>query len=264
MAHRLGHPAAYPGADDDDIGLRAALEPAPGAVLLRFGHASAAVTAGEPRAERENGEQAESIVTETDGEYSFTALAAGALPEEAFLADLAGPGGIARAVKACRTAYPHLEVEVEADSLAQVEAALYQHPLVEEACVVGVPDPSQVERVKAFVVLKGGSPANADTERALIEHCRERLIKWSCPREVEFRRELPKTLDSFKPEVLFYVAGADALEGDQLGHTRVSATGLVKRDVFVIIGDGTYLMMSSELVTAVQEGVKALRGILKF
>ncbi|HMB55371.1 MAG TPA: hypothetical protein VKU40_18780, partial [Thermoanaerobaculia bacterium] len=24
-------------------------------------------------------------------------------------------------------------------------------------------------------------------------HCRERLIKWSCPREIEFRRELPKT-----------------------------------------------------------------------
>jgi long-chain acyl-CoA synthetase len=76
---------------------------------------------------------------------------------------------------------------------AQVEAVLYQHPLVAEACVAGVPDPSQVERVKAFVVLKGAAPANADTERALIEHCRERLIKWSCPREVEFRSELPKT-----------------------------------------------------------------------
>ena len=59
--------------------------------------------------------------------------------------------------------------------------------------LAGVPDPSQVERVKAFVVLKGAAPANADTERALIEHCRERLIKWSCPREIEFRSELPKT-----------------------------------------------------------------------
>jgi long-chain acyl-CoA synthetase len=76
---------------------------------------------------------------------------------------------------------------------AQVEGVLYQHPLVAEACVAGVPDPSQVERVKAFVVLKGGAMANADTERALIEHCRERLIKWSCPREIEFRSELPKT-----------------------------------------------------------------------
>ena len=76
---------------------------------------------------------------------------------------------------------------------AQVEAVLYQHPLVAEACVAGVPDPSQVERVQAFVVLKDPARANADTERALIEHCRAQLIKWSCPRAIEFCAELPKT-----------------------------------------------------------------------
>jgi long-chain acyl-CoA synthetase len=76
---------------------------------------------------------------------------------------------------------------------AQVEAVLYQHPLVAEVCVAGVPDPAQVERVKAYVVLKNPALASAETEQALIDHCRQRLIKWSCPREVEFRRELPKT-----------------------------------------------------------------------
>jgi long-chain acyl-CoA synthetase len=76
---------------------------------------------------------------------------------------------------------------------AQVEAVLYQHPLVAEACVAGVPDASQVERVQAFVVLKDAAQANAETERALIEHCRAQLIKWSCPREIEFCAELPKT-----------------------------------------------------------------------
>lgn len=76
---------------------------------------------------------------------------------------------------------------------AQVEAVLYQHALVAEACVAGVPDASQVERVQAFVVLKDAALANADTERALIEHCRAQLIKWSCPREIEFCAELPKT-----------------------------------------------------------------------
>jgi long-chain acyl-CoA synthetase len=76
---------------------------------------------------------------------------------------------------------------------AQVESVLYQHPLVAEACVVGVPDPAQVERVKAFVVLKDGSKAGPETAQALIDFCRERLIKWSCPREVEFRTELPRT-----------------------------------------------------------------------
>ena len=76
---------------------------------------------------------------------------------------------------------------------AQVEAVLYQSPFVAEACVVGVPDPEQVERVKAFVVLKDPAKANAEMEKSLIETCRASLIKWSCPREVEFRRELPKT-----------------------------------------------------------------------
>ena len=76
---------------------------------------------------------------------------------------------------------------------AQVEAVLYEHPAVAEACVIGVPDESQIERVKAVVVLRDPAQASQATEQALIEFCRERLIKWSCPREVEFRRQLPKT-----------------------------------------------------------------------
>lgn len=76
---------------------------------------------------------------------------------------------------------------------SQVEAVLYQHPLVKDACVVGVPDEAQVERVKAYVVLRDPTSAGPSTEAALISWCRERLIKWSCPREIEFRDDLPKT-----------------------------------------------------------------------
>ena len=76
---------------------------------------------------------------------------------------------------------------------AQVEAVLYRHPLVAQVCVAGVPDPAQVERVQAFVVLKDPAQANAGTERDLIELCRAQLIKWSCPRRIEFCAELPKT-----------------------------------------------------------------------
>ena len=76
---------------------------------------------------------------------------------------------------------------------AQVESVLGEHPLVADVCVIGVPDPAQVERVKAVVVLKDASLERPETAEALIAHCRERLIKWSCPREVEFRRELPQT-----------------------------------------------------------------------
>ncbi|MBI5894886.1 MAG: AMP-binding protein, partial [Desulfobacterales bacterium] len=77
---------------------------------------------------------------------------------------------------------------------AQVEEQLYRHPEVAEACVVGVPDPTQIERVKAFVVLKDKSKAGPAMEKQLIEHCQKDLIKWSCPREIEFRGALPLTL----------------------------------------------------------------------
>jgi len=59
--------------------------------------------------------------------------------------------------------------------------------------VVGVPDVAQVERVKVYVVLNDPSQAGPATEKALIGHRQRELIKWSCPREIEFRTELPKT-----------------------------------------------------------------------
>jgi long-chain acyl-CoA synthetase len=76
---------------------------------------------------------------------------------------------------------------------AQVEAVLYQHPDVRDACVIGVPDDAQIERVKAVVVLKDPAKAGLEMEKTLIAHCREHLIKWSCPRDVEFRDALPLT-----------------------------------------------------------------------
>ena len=77
---------------------------------------------------------------------------------------------------------------------AQVEDVLYQHEAVRECCVIGVPDEVQMERVKAFVVLKDPGREGPEMEQELIRHSREHLIKWSCPREIEFRKALPMTL----------------------------------------------------------------------
>jgi long-chain acyl-CoA synthetase len=76
---------------------------------------------------------------------------------------------------------------------AHVENILYRHPDVSAACVIGVPDEVQMERVKAFVVLKDPKKVGPEMEQSLINYCREHLIKWSCPREVEFRDSLPLT-----------------------------------------------------------------------
>ncbi|AOY94366.1 AMP-dependent synthetase [Cupriavidus sp. USMAA2-4] len=71
----------------------------------------------------------------------------------------------------------------------EVEAVLYQHPDVMEACVISVPDATWGESVKAVVALRPGRALEA---AALIAHCRERIADYKTPRSVEFVGELPK------------------------------------------------------------------------
>jgi long-chain acyl-CoA synthetase len=73
----------------------------------------------------------------------------------------------------------------------EVDEVLYAHPAVLEAAAVGVPHPSKVEVVKAFVVLRPGAKA---TGQELMDHCRANLAPYKVPVEIVFRAELPKTL----------------------------------------------------------------------
>jgi fatty-acyl-CoA synthase len=76
-------------------------------------------------------------------------------------------------------------------SSIEVEDALHGHPAVAEVAVIGVPDERWGETVKALVVRTAGHD-DVD-ERALIDHCRERLAHYKCPTSVEFRDLLPRT-----------------------------------------------------------------------
>jgi fatty-acyl-CoA synthase len=75
-------------------------------------------------------------------------------------------------------------------SSIEVEDALFQHPAVAEACVIGVPDEKWGETVKALVVLRQGQSAD---EAELIEHCRGRLAHFKCPTSIEIRDALART-----------------------------------------------------------------------
>ena len=74
-----------------------------------------------------------------------------------------------------------------------VESALIEHPAVNEAAVVGVPDPQRTEIVKAFVVLAPAYQGSEGLAEELAQHVKKRLSAHAYPREVEFVAELPKT-----------------------------------------------------------------------
>jgi long-chain acyl-CoA synthetase len=73
----------------------------------------------------------------------------------------------------------------------RVEEALYQHPAVEEATVIGIADDYRGEAPKAFVKLKQGAQA---TGADLLAFLAGKLSKLELPAEFEFRDSLPKTM----------------------------------------------------------------------
>jgi len=76
---------------------------------------------------------------------------------------------------------------------SEVENVICKHPDVKLACVIGVEDKNQIHRIKAFVELHDHSVASQEKEKEIIAFVRTQLIKWSCPREVEFVEKLPLT-----------------------------------------------------------------------
>ncbi len=75
---------------------------------------------------------------------------------------------------------------------AEVEALMYHHPAVQEACVIGTRDAKRGETVKALVVLRDSHRGHV-TEQAIIEWAHAHMAVYKSPRIVEFVPALPKS-----------------------------------------------------------------------
>jgi fatty-acyl-CoA synthase len=73
----------------------------------------------------------------------------------------------------------------------EIEEFLFTHPAVEQASVVGVPDPKFVEELCVWIKLKAGATATEDEIRG---HCRAKLAHYKVPRYVRFVEQFPQTV----------------------------------------------------------------------
>ena len=77
---------------------------------------------------------------------------------------------------------------------AQIENILDSHAFVQMSCVIGVPDPYKMQKVKAFVKLNPDVPANEETKETLMQYCTKNISKFAMPYDIEFKDDMPKTL----------------------------------------------------------------------
>lgn len=75
----------------------------------------------------------------------------------------------------------------------EVESALMEHEAVAEAAVIGLPDQTAGQVVKAYVELNTGYASSEDLALELLGHARKRLGPAVAPKEIAFRQNLPKT-----------------------------------------------------------------------
>jgi long-chain acyl-CoA synthetase len=77
---------------------------------------------------------------------------------------------------------------------SQIENILEGHPAVQRSCVIGVPDPYKMQKVKAFVVLKKDVENTPELIEDIMAHCRKHIAKYAMPYVIEVRESLPTTL----------------------------------------------------------------------
>lgn len=76
---------------------------------------------------------------------------------------------------------------------SHVEDVLNKHPAIRLSCVIGIPHESRGETIKAFITLKDGFQESEELKEDIISKCKNELMIYSCPRSIEFIKEMPMT-----------------------------------------------------------------------
>ena len=79
---------------------------------------------------------------------------------------------------------------------SMIEEVLERHDAVKKACVIGIPHQYKMHVPKAFIILNEGYSDTAKLKKELKEMCKNELAIYSVPKEIEVRKEFPKTLYS--------------------------------------------------------------------
>ncbi len=77
---------------------------------------------------------------------------------------------------------------------AQLENIIDAHPMVQMSCVIGVPDPYRMQKVKAFVKLVPEAKPTEETKKILLDYCCQHIAKYAMPYDITFKDDMPKTL----------------------------------------------------------------------
>lgn len=77
---------------------------------------------------------------------------------------------------------------------AQLENIFDAHDKVQMSCAIGVPDSYKMQKVKMFVMPAAGVSGTEELKEELMAYARKHVAKYAMPYDIEFRKELPKTL----------------------------------------------------------------------
>lgn len=76
---------------------------------------------------------------------------------------------------------------------AQMENIINGSRMVRMSCVIGVPDPYRMQKVKAYIVLEEGYEPGEDTYLKLMAYCKKNIARYAMPYDIEFKDDLPRT-----------------------------------------------------------------------